>query len=158
MLRAWPLLALSLVLGCDDPPLPVSCGVLPDTTACPSTGPDTCDDPTCSATYTCDDGVWTLQAHCPGYQGSAGSGGAAGSAGSAGSAGASGSDGCVGVPSHTGQQCTSLQAPDCDVSLIEGCEPDACQLGCEGFLRCENGTWSAAYVAYCDEDGNLIKN
>jgi hypothetical protein len=53
--------------------------------------------------------------------------------------------------------CPPLVEPECDARLLDGCPEQACASGCEGFLRCEKGDWSAAYVAYCDEDGNLVK-
>ena len=146
---AWPLLALSLLAaGCDSPPLPVSCGALPDRTACPVTGPDTCSDPSCSALYSCnDEGTWVFQASCEGYEGQGGQAGGGGSGGQV---------PCDLGPIHSDLSCPSLQGGDCDAALINNCAVDLCLSGCEGFLRCENGTWSEQYVAYCTEDGELI--
>lgn len=153
---AWPLLALSLLAaGCDNPPLPVSCGTLPDQTACPVTGPDTCSDASCSALYLCDsDGNWVYQGPCEGYEGQGG-GGAGGAAGAGGSGGQAT---CNPATSNPGLSCPSLQGGDCDVGLIDSCIVDNPCDYCEGFLRCENGNWSDGYVAYCNEDREVVIN
>jgi hypothetical protein len=53
--------------------------------------------------------------------------------------------------------CPPLVEPECDARVLDSCSDQVCASGCESFLRCEKGDWSAAYVAYCDEDGNLVR-
>jgi hypothetical protein len=54
--------------------------------------------------------------------------------------------------------CAALQAPDCDVGVALSCPGQACTTGCETFLRCTDGVWDDAYIAYCDEDGLIVWN
>lgn len=53
--------------------------------------------------------------------------------------------------------CPPLQLPDCDASLLDLCPAELCAQGCGGFLRCEGLEWSEEYVAYCDDNGDLVE-
>lgn len=149
MPRRWPL-ALLLVLGCDDLPPEPTCGPLPDRSACPAERGGSCSDRSCSALYSCKETTWVFVQRCD--QNAAGAAGA-GAAGAGAAAGAGGT--CSGALTDPGG-CPSLQSPDCNAAILDACPADACSLGCEAFLRCENNEWSTNYVAYCSDDGELI--
>lgn len=145
-------LACLLLLACDDPPTRRPCGALPDPSACPANRGGTCEDPSCSALFLCRAGSWEAVETCPRPVG--GAGGAAGDGGAAGQgAGQAGAGLCEAPPSG----CVPLQPPDCDAALLDLCPAELCALGCGGFLRCEGADWSEGYVAYCDENGELLE-
>jgi hypothetical protein len=148
--------------------LAASCQGLPDgrpckdipAGGCPIDRGGSCDDPTCSAIFLCNNGVWNIGQVC-----SPQDGGTAGTAGTGGGDGGNNNAACTGdggpcTEAHlnlTGQttDCTpDLMAPDCPVEAAEGCAECACLTGCIDFYVCTAPGWVS--VAYCDDRGNLI--
>lgn len=137
-----------------------SCGEIPGD-GCPVERGGTCDDPSCDALYSCDDGQWVLVKTCPpdgtGGAGASGSGGsAAGGSAGGGWGGGGGSDCTPADIDHTGEAsgCDPdlVEVPDCPVEAAESCHP--CLTGCVDFFLCKAGGWEL--VAYCTEDGQVV--
>lgn len=149
MRRGWFFL-LFTALACEEPLQRYPCGVLPDPSACPASRGGSCEDRSCSALYECKANSWVFVETCA--QKESGGAGGVGGTGQAGNS-LAGASLCE-VSNST--ECSALQLPDCDESLLKTCTPDeVCELGCEGFLRCEGGEWSVSYVAYCNEEGEV---
>lgn len=127
------------------------CGQLPDVQACPVAGGGTCADPTCSAIYSCNDGTWELRETCSRDGGLPSDGGpdAKPDAPFCG-------DASLGDAAGPATSCPPLLEPDCDWAAAQACPAQACNGSCDGFLSCSKDGWSEAYVAYCDEDGQLV--
>ena len=152
VIGALILLQCVLALGCDER-IHTTCGELPEANACPQSRGGTCDDTSCSALYRCDsNGKWTKVKTCDQNI----------SDGGVKDSGSETSNNCtprndVGAD-EPGESCANLQAPDCDLFVAAICPESACTSGCDSFLRCENGSWSDSYIAYCNENGELIWN
>lgn len=154
------MMALALgVVACGQSAPVEPCGQIPEG-GCPVGRGGTCKDPTCSGTYDCEGGEWTLLEAC--MNGSSSSSGLPSTSSSTGS----GQGGSCGVTFDFGGLDTSgcvpdLETPDCPVLAAETCS--ACE-GCEDFFVC----WSVAAdcapahapcwlnVAYCDADGSVV--
>ncbi len=140
----------SVAASCRDVQVEEPCGALPDRAACPASRGGTCADRECSAIYACEERRWVLLAECPGTHGAdAGADDARDAARDAPTC-----DGAVPVPVAA---CPPLQPPDCDIAIADGCPASACKEGCTGFLRCTPQGWTDAYVAFCDDDGVLVR-
>ncbi|MCC6647452.1 MAG: hypothetical protein IT374_18000 [Polyangiaceae bacterium] len=124
------------------------CGALPDPTACPTARGGTCADRACSALYACESRRWVRVAECP-RDADAGVDASVDASSDATS--------CDAAAPTTDPSCPPLQLPDCDVAVADACPASACKEGCTGFLRCTPLGWTAEYVAYCDEDGQLVR-
>ncbi len=142
-------LAFGVCASCRNGEYERPCGQLPDVTACPVRGGGTCADETCAAIYSCRDGTWVLRETCSSDGGprDADPWDAKPDAPLCGDAAVL--DGAVST-------CEPLLEPDCDWAIAANCPTMACSGGCDGFLRCTKDGWSAGYVAYCDEDGQLV--
>jgi hypothetical protein len=135
------LLALALpwvaVAACSDMP-PADCRDIP-AAGCPvDNGADACEDPTCAAVYTCQNGGWVLDHACPGYVPDAGADG-----GDAGAEAASGNDAAIDAPpgAYGGPGCTDLQPPDCSLGTAISCAGAADCCGCIDLFVCVDGGW-----------------
>ena len=135
--------------GCRDTQVLEPCGQLPDETACPASRGGTCRDRACSALYVCEDRKWLFVTDCP-QNLDAGADAAV-------DAVADAPLPCDAAAPATDPACEALQQPDCDVAIADACPTTACKEGCTGFLRCTPQGWTIAYVAYCDEDGALVR-
>ena len=144
---------LAMLASCSDPPVPASCGELPDPNACPASAGGSCSDPDCAAIYRCNDGAWTLVTRCD--QADAGT-----STTSLPDAGEPSCGDASAAVSATDPACTPLQAPECEASIAMSCPAAACTTtGCDTFLVCVPGTgWAAKVWGYCDEDSQLVVN
>lgn len=150
--HGWWLVGFGVVLvvdGCRDTQIIEPCGQLPDDTACPASRGGTCLDRSCTALYACEDRTWVFVADCVGNV-DAGTDAPADVIAETPVA----CDAGVALPAAS---CEPLQLPDCDVALADACPATICKEGCTGFLRCTPQGWTAAYVAYCDEDGALVR-
>jgi hypothetical protein len=148
------LLSLSGAGGCEEGAVAAACKALPDPSGCPLARGGSCSDRSCSAIYSCQEGAWQLVERC-----------AQATDADASVDGGAGADGgleqdaqsCQASPS-AGPSCPPLQDGECDARYLDACPEGACDTGCEVYLRCEGGDWSAGYAGYCDADGTLHRN
>ena len=162
--RHWWVLVIAapatLVVGACTTSAAPACHDIPPG-GCPADRGGTCDDPVCSAIYTCGDGEWQWVNNCPGGGvggANAGGGGLGGAAnvGGGGVGGEGGEGGCHGVVidkrGQTSGCSPGLMPPDCGVAVAEGCAP--CLGDCSDFFLCTADGWVT--VAFCDQDGQLV--
>jgi hypothetical protein len=147
---------------CQGIPDGATCDDIPDG-GCPTDRGGSCADPTCSAIYLCNNGLWSLGQICPPYDAGSGGGGVGGSATVPEAGPLCSHDGggtCTPVVIDAGNTadpstCTpDLMCGDCTVSAAYGCKECACTTGCDDFYICTPLGWVS--VAYCDQNGNLI--
>jgi hypothetical protein len=160
-----------LVWGCPSVGTAQSCGMIPPG-GCPVETGGTCQDPTCTVLYACENvtGTWVATQTCM-RDGGVGTGGA----------GAGGGSG--GGPMHDAGPCTTpavdlgpdagltmgctpdLQPEegDCPIAAAEPCVQEACLTGCSDFFICSSITAPGCPsppcwvdVAYCDESGDFV--
>ena len=143
-----PLTALFFA-GCPTLPPFVPCGEIP-ANGCPIDEGGSCDDPSCSGVFACENGVLVSQQVCPTPDGGFPDGG----------------------PSNDGGPCTplsvgamnagvgcmpDLEAPDCPIEAAGSCVETACLSGCLDFYVCgADQLWID--VAFCDDEGEFSSN
>jgi hypothetical protein len=163
---SWPRVLVVLVAGAAVPTLALSacqpnlpsvgqlCGEIPGD-GCPKDRGGSCDDPTCSAVYTCLNGNWKLDQTCSGDR-DAGPDAEPLEAGADADAGAT--DGCTPFKFDDKDQAPHCEPslenpPDCPSQAAEGCLESACITGCSDFFLCTKHGWID--VGYCDDDGGF---
>jgi hypothetical protein len=134
---------LGAVAGCEDTTPALPCVDAPPT-GCPDDfGADVCQDPACSAVYSCDNGKWTFVRACGPADGSVDAS-VAREAGAPEDALASDRgeieiDAPVGA--FGGAGCVSLEPPDCPLGVALYCKSSDC-CGCEDLFVCADGGWN----------------
>jgi hypothetical protein len=138
-LGAW----LALFAACTDTRPPSSCGSVPPN-GCPEDfGADVCQDPSCNATYACDDGRWSFVRMCGARDVTNAVGPAMDATekdwDSGETADAPRIDGPPGASG--GPACVPLQAPDCPLAIAASCAPSLDCCGCGDLFVCTDGGW-----------------
>jgi len=129
------LVALAALVACEDNTVtPQRCTDIPPG-GCPLGHGVSCEDPSCEATYACEEGnVWSFVAKCP-YREAGGPVDAFVPEGGSYDANIDAPPGAFGGPG-----CEDLEVPDCSLGAALACQANCC--GCEDLFVCENGGWT----------------
>ncbi len=152
--------AIFAAVACQTVPVGQGCSDIPGD-GCPIDRGGSCDDPTCSAIYDCNDGQWVLAQVCPVSDAGPVEAGPIVDGGPDFDGGP-----CVPVVvdgGGPGADCTpELEGPfDCDVAAA-ACYGTACITGCSDFFFCSAGPCPGGTapcwidVAYCTDEGQLV--
>jgi hypothetical protein len=147
---------VALAAACsNESPIAQRCHDIP-ANGCPAID-GACQDPTCAATYACnDDGTWSFVASCNHPDGGGGSGSGDGATNASDAGAGFDVNGIDAPPGANGEGCTPLEGTDCPLAVALGCAAsggsDPC-CGCEELFVCSNGGWNL--WGSCFDDGGI---
>jgi hypothetical protein len=149
------------IWSCQDLPNGIPCSDIPPG-GCPIDRGGSCDDPTCSEIYLCENGVWVASQTCGPHDGGTGTGGDAGTPNPC----VPDSGTCTPTMINTKGETTGctpdLMFPDCPAAAAQGCAECVCTTGCADFYLClqpDAGMppeWVS--VAGCTCEGDFVSN
>ncbi len=123
--------------GCDSTPPPAACSDVPDG-GCPFSDGVACEDQTCTAVYSCDNGEWTYDYACPSVDSGSGDAGVDADAAATPPFDAASIDAPPGA--FGGPGCTDLEEPDCPLGEALACGASCCD--CEELYVCVDMGWT----------------
>ena len=137
--------SVALVAACEDTAPALPCVNAPPG-GCPEDyGADVCQDPACSAVYSCDGGKWSFVRAC-GPRDASLEASAVREAGAPEDATAADDRPQVDIDAPAGAfggaGCAALEPPDCPLGVALVCKSSDC-CGCEGLFVCADGGWNA---------------
>jgi hypothetical protein len=139
-------LAFTFVAACSDVQQITQCEDIPDG-GCPVQGGVECDDPTCSAGYTCNqDGTWTLAHTCPPHDASVDT-----TVNDAPPPSDAGHDIDAPPGAFGGPGCEMLETPDCPLGFALICNSGCCD--CQDLYVCDDGGWDP--WGTCSDDAGI---